>query len=564
MSKADVEINLPKVNGANWETGVAFAGTGLIGLLLFLTTLNAGPLWRDETNSLNMAQMPSLKEVWNNMPFESFPALYVLVLRGYSLLGLADGDVGIRILGFFIGLACLGSLWYSAMCFGARSPILSIALLGSLPSFLFTAQSNRAYGLAICLLVLNFGLLWRVVESPNRTRIIWAAVMGILLLHCVYYGAVFLCAMLFAAALVLARRRQWKALTTLALFGALEGATLILYLPILQRASSYAAMMRVPFDRSLLWHKVCQAMSISTGSQAGGTNRSAIWIWIVLIIVGLVAAMMLQIRQTRSGSQTVGPSFSDERAADLSLFSVVSLLCGTGAYIGFLFKLQFPTEPWYYLGMFALCAISLDGVLTANWPALRPAGLLRIGVLLLLFGLGGKAIWEEAITRRSNVDLIADVLGRQAETGDLIVVQGAWEGLTFDRYYKGHSTWVTVPPIDSHKVHRTDLVLEKVNQQEPMKAVLTAVTTTLKQGKRVWVVGYLAPLSSTQPANSRQQPSRQRWLGEYMWNWISELTSHISNTALQMKIIEIPINSPVKSFERLPLMQFSGYKPIRE
>src|SRR5260370_14592229 len=90
------------------ETVVAMVATGWVATLLILTMLNAGPLWRDETNTINVAQMPSLKEMWSNMSFESFPALWLLLLRGWSLLGMADSDAGIRVLVLFVGLFFLG------------------------------------------------------------------------------------------------------------------------------------------------------------------------------------------------------------------------------------------------------------------------------------------------------------------------------------------------------------------------------------------------------------------------------------------------------------------------
>jgi hypothetical protein len=49
-----------------------------------------------------------------------------------------------------------------------------------------------------------------------------------------------------------------------------------------------------------------------------------------------------------------------------------------------------------------------------------------------------------------------------------------------------------------------------------------------------------------------------------MWSWITELTDHLSQTALEMRIIEIPVNGPVNSFENLPLLQFSGYQLKRD
>jgi len=240
----------------------------------------------------------------------------------------------------------------------------------------------------------------------------------------------------------------------------------------------------------------------------------------------------------------------------LALFSLVALLVGTAGYILFLLKLQFPTEPWYYMGVLTLGAICLEAMLTANWRELRPWGLLRTGFAVLFLVCGAKSMWHEAHTRRSNVDLIATVLGRGAGQGDLIVVQGAWEGLTFDRYYQGRASWVTVPPLDSHKVHRNDLMWEKMNQPDPMAPVLTNISTALKNGKTVWVVGHLIPARPGPPA----QPSGRRWLGEYMGNWGAQLTAHLSTQAREMKRIEIPLQGPVSAFENLPLLRFSGYQ----
>jgi hypothetical protein len=99
---------------ASMDTVAALVATAFAAALLVLTALNAGPLWRDETNSLNMAQMPSLRELWNNLPFDSVPLLWLLLLRLWSFFGLADSDLGVRIFGLLIGLSFLGSLWLCA------------------------------------------------------------------------------------------------------------------------------------------------------------------------------------------------------------------------------------------------------------------------------------------------------------------------------------------------------------------------------------------------------------------------------------------------------------------
>ena len=252
-------LRLPKLGA---ETAVALAGTVFSAVLLVLTAMYAGPLWRDETNTINLAQMSSLKEFWNNLPFESFPPLWPLLLRGWSFLGMAGSDAGIRVLGLYVGVFFLASLWLCSRWIGGRAPILSVALLGGLPAFIFIVGANRAYGLASCLLVLSFGMIWRMVESPSKSRMLWAGLVCFLFAHCVYYDVVFLCAMLSGGALVAIRRRQWKTLGALAGIGAVSGASMAIYLPIIRRGSVYVPMNQLPFfNFAIPWYRLGSALA---------------------------------------------------------------------------------------------------------------------------------------------------------------------------------------------------------------------------------------------------------------------------------------------------------------
>ena len=104
-------------------------------------------------------------------------------------------------------------------------------------------------------------------------------------------------------------------------------------------------------------------------------------------------------------------------------------------------------QPWYYVTILVLCAISLDGILSASWPALCPWGLVRSGFLVVMMILNARPAWLGAHTRRSNLDVAADFLSHNASAGDLIVVQDAWEGLTFNRYYCGEAQWLNIRSI---------------------------------------------------------------------------------------------------------------------
>ena len=175
---------------------MALAGTLFAAVLLVLTAIYAGPLWRDEVNTANVAQMPSLRELWFNLHYESFPPLWPLLLRLGGALGLAGGDIGIRLFGLYVGFFVLGSFWLCARWLGCRAPILSIGLLGALPVFVFIVGANRAYGLACGLLLLTFGTVWRMVTAPSRGRILTAGIVCLLFTQCVYYDIVFLAAIL--------------------------------------------------------------------------------------------------------------------------------------------------------------------------------------------------------------------------------------------------------------------------------------------------------------------------------------------------------------------------------
>jgi hypothetical protein len=538
---------------------VALAGTAYSALLLVLSALYAGPLWRDEVNTINLAQMSPLKALWNHLPFESFPPLWPLLLRGCGFLGLAGSDAGIRVLGLYVGLFFLASLWLCSRWTGGRAPTLSLALLGSLPAFLFTLGSNRAYGLADGLLVLSFGMIWRLVEFPSRSRVLWCGLICLLFANCIYYDVLFLGAMLSGAAMVVMRRRQWKTLGALVGIGAVSGASMAIYLPIIHRGSVYVSTNQDPsFNFSTLWHELGLALTARSSAHFDGRAGLEIWLWVVLLSGGSVVALGLQRgRGRRTQNQEAATGSATRVRADLALYCAASMVLGSAAYWAFLFRLQYMTQVWYYVGMLSLCAVALDGLLNANWPALRPWGLLRIGFMVAMMTWCARAAWEEAQTRRSNVDLIAAVLGQKASAGDLIVVQTAWEGITFDRYYHGRARWVTVPPIGSHKLHRNDLALEQLSQPDPMAPVLREITDTLRGSNSVWIVGNMITTRPDQPPP--WSPSAKWWV-PYLIYWSAQVTTCLQDHALQEQLLEISADGPVSHLENLPVRRFSGYR----
>jgi hypothetical protein len=541
------------------EPAVALALTLFVAILLACVALNAGGLWRDEANSINLAQMPTLKELWHNLRFDSCPLLWPLLLRVWTILGLAGTDLGIRLLGLMVGLSFLASLWLCVRWIGGRAPVISIALLGSLPAFINIVGANRAYGLASTLLLLNFGAVWRVVQLPSRDRVIIGAVAAILFVHCIYYNGVFLYAMLFAAAIVVIQRRDWKTLSVLGGIGAVTGLSMLIYVPMILKESSHAALTQVPLGWWNLWTKLNVAVTQPSGTQGSLSPDLRIWVWIVLLLLGVVTTIVVQGRWTR---QSDGFHFSRatqgsaEARAHLALYGSLSMLCGIVGYGCFLLKVQLPTESWYYVEALTLCAISIEGTLGRCLEAFRPWGVMRICCVILIMSWGGSSSVDEALTRRTNIDVIAAKLRSEARQGDLVLVYGPWEGITFERYYQGVARWMTVPPIDSHKVHRADLVIQKINDSQPLASTFVAIDETLASGHAVWVVGQVELARKALPLP--HSPNRPiKWgLGAYFGNWSAQVMAHVLAQSRPVATGSLSLGRPVNKLEDLPLMRF--------
>ena len=247
------------------------------------------------------------------------------------------------------------------------------------------------------------------------------------------------------------------------------------------------------------------------------------------------------------------------------------MVLGIIGYTGFLLKLRFSMESWYYVEILILCAICLDGILTASWPALRPWGLIRISFLVMMMTLNAGPAWAEAHTRRSNLDSAAAFLSQNASPGDVIVVQNAWEGITFNRYYRGQAQWLSVPPIDSHEVHRNDLIMAKMNQPETMAPVLHAIADTLASGHNVWLVGSIpierrkdAPPGSTPlPPRPSEMPTGW-WFGSYLYWWNQQVITFLLDHAQLGKSEAFAPPGPVNHFEDVSVLRFTGYNPDTE
>ena len=562
-------MSLKRIPKSGIETVAALSATAFSAMLLVLTAMNAGPLWRDEVDTFNLARMPSLRDIWHNQQFESSPLLWPLLVRGCGMLALVDSDIGVHSLGLAVGLFFLTSLWLCQRWLCGRAPTLSIALIGGLPALIFVVGENRAYGLAACLLVLSFGKIWRVLEFPSKSRILSAGFICLLFVQCIYYDVIFLGAMLAAGALIAMRRRRWTVACAMAGIGLVAGASLFIYLPIMHHSSAFLSFWSSPFfEAATLWTGLGNAVATKSSGNADAPDGPQIWIWIGVLLAGAIVAVIMQRTPVRRTPKAEVASRRAPERSDLALFCITSVVLGTVGFTGFLLKVQYFMQPWHYIQILILWAISLDGILNAGWPALRPWGLVRIGFLVVMMTFNAGPAWAEAHTRRSNLDLVAGFLGQNASARDLIVVQDVWQGITFARYYHGEAQWLSVPPIDSHDIPRIDLVMAKMNQPDAMTPVLDAMTRTLTTGNAVWFVGSI-PVERSQEVRSGPIPSppppsempTRWWGGSYSYWWNQQVTTFLLDHAEQGNREPISTPEPVNRFEDAFVVRFTGYNP---
>src|SRR5215831_13254255 len=85
------------------EWGVCVGGTVVALVLHIILLTHAGGLWRDEVSTVQLANFPTIGEMWRLLGRDSFPALFPILLRIWSAIGLGGSDFSLRIVGFLMG-----------------------------------------------------------------------------------------------------------------------------------------------------------------------------------------------------------------------------------------------------------------------------------------------------------------------------------------------------------------------------------------------------------------------------------------------------------------------------
>ncbi|PYJ11422.1 MAG: hypothetical protein DMF06_02600 [Verrucomicrobia bacterium] len=535
---------LKKIPAGRVAGCIALFSTVLCVYLHIVFGVHAGALWRDEVNSLEIATMRTLGEMWSYFCHDSFPVLFFLILRAVAGVPADVSDATLRVFGVSVGLLALGVIWLNARWLQLGFPLLSLALIGLNPMVIRYGDSIRAYGLGIALMLLALGAMWRLVESFTPARAAIAVVSAVLSVQCLYYNSVLLLAICLGAASVTFRRRQIKQTLVVFAIGGISAATLLPYLPTMQRVRSWSFVWKAAFSPAELMRTFGSPLEI-----AG---------WIVLFVLALIAGIWAMRLKSTEGNSAA----KSERI----LFGLVTLVVGTLAYGGFISVLGYLTQPWYYIAFAAFAATCIEMVLANLWTTERSL-LLRATLTLAIIAISVYPAWQALHIRQTNVDVVAAQLQTQAAPDDLILINTFNYGISFRRYYHGRTTYLTIPPMEDLRCHRVDLLKRQMMSPAPMAPVLQRMEETLRNGHTIWLIG---SLNFVQPGKEPEvippgYDGPNGWVGgNFYAAWAEQAGFLIQSHALHFERVRVPLAESVNRYENLPLSAIRGWREAAE
>lgn len=530
----------PVLRYSNWIAAALVTLFAAYLHVLFL--LNAGGLWRDEADLVHLSLLPSVSEVWQNLPHDSCPILMHLAVRAWSAADPGNTDLGLRVLGLLVGLFLLLAFWFASWTMRNGAPLLAVTLAGFNVTMVRAGDSLRGYGLGSALGVLTLAVIWRLTCRPSLAAFSCAVAVAVLGVQSLYQNAFLVFAACCGGFVLCAVERRWRDTLPIFAVGAAAAVSLLPYIPLIVRAQDWYIIWKVGFRFSYGWEQ----LSVATGSPLTVFT----WVWVALWI-GALAAAICVLFWRRDGLP--------DRVRDLILFAGTSLVLGAAGYAFFLKLAELPAQPWHYVPLMAFSAVCLDAIFFTAWRWARPAAMILAALTIsttFLFEL------PAVKCRQTNVDLIAARLSTELAPNDYVIVHPWYCGVTFKRYHKAAAPWTTLPPLEDYALQRYDLLKAKMQTKDPIAPVIDRITSTLQSGNRVWLVGNIPftqkPLPEILPAPNNPWG----WFDEpYSFYWGVQVTQFLSAHCGRAAVVIPPSTNCVNPFENLRLVEVAGWKP---
>lgn len=524
------------------EWGVCLGATLAAIVLHAIYLTHAGGLWRDETHSVHLATLFTTREMWGMVTHDNSPLLFGLVIRLWSAIGLGGTDFGLRCLGFGIGLALLAALWLSARVLTCSLPFVSLGLLAANLTLVRWGDSVRAYGLGCCLILVTLVLVWSLMRAPSLERFLAAALAAVVSVQCLYQNAFLLFAICVAGCFVCFRCRQDQTALLLVGVGAVAALSLAPYIGPVIASQRWVVVEQTGFQAAVAWSKLSDAL--------GSPMTWQIPVWFAL---GLAAAVRgLWFLPEVRGRKRPG-------VEDAPLFASLILTLGALLFLLFVAISRLPTQPWYWLPLMVPGAVCIDAALAGGLGRYRIGRLVWVVLMVGVPFAGGVTLARE---RQTNLDLIAARLHQEAGPKDLILVYPWYHGVTFNRYYTGAAPWTTLPALADWRIHRYELLKEKLAAMAPIKPVLDRIAQTLASGNRLWIVGDLPtpePGETGPPDLPPAPEGPQGWLDvPYSYVWGRQVEQFIAVRGGRMEAVPVGPTNGVSIYEKASLSVVTG------
>ena len=521
---------------------VAIMLSAVVLFLLVVRTTHAGALWRDECDSVQLARMPRIADVLGNLQYTAFPVLFPAIVRAYTS-ALGTSDIALRSFGLIVGMAFIAAAWFQSRQLHGQVPLLLPALVGLNVNFLTCGTWVRGYGIGSVLLVLAFALTAKFIQQPNRRGFELMFLAWLISMQCLFFNGALIPAIILAAACVLLIRREWK-WTVVLLCGAIVcGASYAPYiLKVFSKTSEWAIILQMPASFDFLWQQFLLA--------CGGPYSAARWIWLGSILLVVVGA---------AWRVTAVWKCQRPRERDTLLFGLVTIVACVAASYLFFRLLRSIVHLRYYLALVCLLAAAAD-LIVANLARFHLVRVIRVLLVAVATFALPFAAWPKIIQRQTNIDLIARMLEKEAGPRDLVVIDPWAMGISFHWYYHGRTPWVTVPTMDEHRLHRYDLLKEKMMALAPLEDVEQAISGTIKSGNRVWLVGYRGTRGMRAGLSPSPAPDP-----EFGWQfrvygaaWSQQLATFVREHAVHLRLVAARIEF-VSNAENLPTWVADGW-----
>lgn len=508
----------------------------------------AGPLWRDEVNSVNLAHLPSLYEVYSNSHLDSFPTAWVVLLYSWVASGLGESDASLRVLGLLVGLATLATWWWTARRLGLRAPVVTLVLLGLNPTWVTYGTQVRGYGLGVLGLSWALGAMFSFVQRPTLASALVAQAAAILAVQS-YFGNCFLIAAVCAGgATVALQRRSIRLAAAVVGIGAVAAVSMSVNLFSVAYAANLASIEQGTFP--LAWY--AEVFWNALGPDV--PLLRAAW---VIAAAGAVGGVAMAIAAT--DPDVAGADADDDRAR--AAYVAVAALTGVAGYAAYVGFISVRTQTWYYLSLMSVVAFACDVGTDLLAKRFAKGAIVRTAVAALCALVVTVGVVPQVRVRMTNVDAIATTLAREAKPDDLVVVFPWYCGISFARYYRGAAPWITMPDFESHRYHEHAQVAEKMKRREAaVAAELSRVEQALRAGHRVWIAGPLVAPEPGRPPRPLPGPDEPQRAAYYLENWEQQLGALLRTHARDVWNVPLPELGPTNRWETLPLLVAEGWR----